>query len=188
MSSSYKKELRSKLKAFCQKNPVLVEWSFTESGVHIKLPNVDKSYTTSFDEIIENTPHGESVAHTYVQRLNTVLQQYYPTLVYRKYHSRPKTVDEMTLSLMKGDESTAVVEEDTDARAAFTVIRVDLRKSIFTLEKEHTHERILFHFEPAALFLLRLRKGEESAEELGKVFFARARKIKQLRGGSVSES
>ena len=164
------------------RNPLPLDYELTASCVNAYLKD-GQTFRTPLDDFYLEERDPEENATVFVSRLDETLQKLYPKLVYRKYSHRPKTTEEMTISLMKGDDTTTVWEEVQGARRIHKVTRVDLKRSLFTLEDQQSGELQQFEFTPAALFLLRLRKGEESPEDLGEVFFKRARKHKRLRKG-----
>lgn len=180
MHSAFKTKLHKSLTSFCHKNPLVLLPEITESMVRLRIPEHNKQFDTLFDEIVtEQAADVNTAIHHFINAVDNVLEPLYPRITYRRFHTRQKTPDEMSVSLMKGDESVLVQEENLELRRTFTVTRVDLKRSLFELRDGS--EATLFRFEPAAPFLIRLRKLDADPLELGHSFFARAQKVKQLR-------
>ena len=119
----------------------------------------------------------EIVAHI----KNQIIAPHLPVLWYRRLEKRELDTDEVINRMLRESDATPYQTEIVESKA-FVVEKVDLSSNKFTLlDKEG--KRTIFEYEPAAPFLLSLKSGNHSSEDLGKRFFSKARKYKELHNG-----
>lgn len=119
----------------------------------------------------------EIVAHI----KNQIIAPHLPVLWYRRLEKRELDTDEVINRMLRESDASPYQTEIVEAKP-FVVEKVDLSSNKFTLiDKEG--KRTIFEYEPAAPFLVSLKSGNHSGEELGKRFFTKARKRKELYNG-----
>lgn len=183
--SELSKIMNKKLKSLSQSCPLDIDFTIYLQGVQVTIASPKQiSGLEDWDSLFEDFQGAsleEMAKHAVYNLKRNAIAPFLPMIEYRKYETQEKTSDEMVSDLLKnkGEGELSTYKTILQDKKLFVVEKVDLPSSTFTL-LDHEGNRVILKHDSAAAFLLNLRSGNHTPQDLGGMFFRRAEKIKEI--------